>query len=261
MRINQTHVLVTGASRGIGQSLALELASRGARLTLVARGREALEKVAADTDAVPLPADLGDPSHLAGLVARAEREAGAPVDVVVSNAGVGSGGRFEEMSPEELRSLWDVNVAAGAELARQALPGMLSRRRGRLVFVSSLSASVALPGLAAYSASKAAVSQLADGLRAELAGTGVGTTLVELGPVVTDMYDAAHAHAPTAAAFDRARRLGLLKDLDPAGVASSVVNAIERDRDSVVLPRRGRLQFGFSRASQRLSERLLPQDR
>ncbi len=261
MDLRDAHVVVTGASRGIGRSLATVLAGKGARVTLVARSRQALDELAAETAAAALPADLASPAQLDGLLDRAAAKAGAPVDAVVANAGVGSGGRYEEMSAEDLRGLWDVNVAAGAELARQALPGMLSRRRGRLVFISSLSAEVALPGLTAYSASKAAVSQLADGLRSELAGTGVGTTLVELGPVTTDMYDLAHAHPPTAAAFGRARRLGLLRDLTATEVATAVVAAIERDRDTVVLPRRARLQWGLSRASQRMSHRVLPRAR
>ncbi len=261
MQLRDTHVLVTGASRGIGRSLASALAGSGARLTVVARGREALEAVAGETGAVALAADLSSPEQLEGLVERAEQLTRAPVDVLVANAGVGTGGRYEEMSAEELRGLWSVNAVAVAELARQALPGMLSRRRGRLVFVSSLSAEVTLPGLTAYSASKAAVSQLADGLRSELRGTGVGTTLVELGPVTTDMYDLAHSHPPTAAGFDRARRLGLLRDLTPPEVAAAVVRAVERDRDTVVLPRRARLQWGLSRAPQRVSHRLIPQAR
>jgi short-subunit dehydrogenase len=162
-------------------------------------------------------------------------------------------GPFRDTSTDNLRRLIEVNVVAPAELTRQALDGMLERRFGRIVFMSSLSAEVALPGLVAYSATKAAISQLADGLRDELAGSGIGITLVEIGGAVTEMYETARSYKPTADGFDRAYKLGMLRELGADEVARAIAKAIERDRPSVVLPRRGRTQYAMARAPQAIA--------
>src|SRR3954447_20351909 len=166
--------MVTGGSRGIGRGLAEAFAQRGAKVTIVARTegplREAAEQIGADW----IAADVATQS---GLERIAERAAG--VDVLVNNAGYDAVGRFVDLDAEQLRQLWEINVIAPAELTRLLLPGMIERDSGRLVFISSLSAEVALPGLGAYSAAKAAVSQLAEGVRCELRDTGVDVTLVE----------------------------------------------------------------------------------
>jgi NAD(P)-dependent dehydrogenase (short-subunit alcohol dehydrogenase family) len=135
---------------------------------------------------------------------------------------------------------------------------MAPRRRGHIVGVSSLSAQVAMPGLAAYAASKAALSQLFVGLRRELGQDGIRTTLVEIGQATTDLYATARAHPPTAAAFDRGVRLGILRDLSPEEVATAVVTAVRRDKQMVVRPRRARLQSLMSHTPQLVADRLFP---
>ena len=248
MDLTGRHVLVTGGSRGIGRGLAEAFAERGAKVTIVARTegplREAAEQIGADW----IAADVSDPGQLEGIIERA-----GTVDVLVNNAGFDAVGRFTELSADQLRQLWDINVVAPAELTRQVLPGMTERGSGRVVFISSLSAEVALPGLGAYSAAKAAVSQLAEGVRADLRGSPVGVTLVELGAVSTDMYAGVRDNQDTAKAFDRVHRLQMLRELSVEEVVRGVVRAVERDRNSVVLPRRGRLQYSMARAPQRIA--------
>lgn len=251
MQLAGSHVLVTGGSRGIGRALASALAARGAQVTIVARKRAQLEAAAAEIGADWIEADLAAEDGLAGLVARAEER--GPVDVLVNNAGLDAVGTLADADADGLRQLWNLNVIAPAELSRQALPGMIERGRGRLVFISSLSAEVALPGLTSYSATKAAVSQFADGLRTELAPTGVGVTLVELGAVGTELYETVRVNQDTARAFDRVHKLRMLRELTVDEVVTGVVKALEKDRGAVVLPRRGRTQYLMARAPQRIS--------
>ena len=142
-------------------------------MALAARGQEALRKVAEATGGTVHPVDLADPAQVATLVHRVEDEAG-PVDVLVNNAGVDLTKAFTETTEAELRQVTQVNYLAPAELCRQAVPRMLRRGQGHIVNVSSLSGVAAFPGMVAYSASKAALSHLTSGLRADLKGLPVG---------------------------------------------------------------------------------------
>ncbi len=153
MQLSGTHVLVTGASRGIGAEVAREAARRGARLTLVARSAAPLEALAAETGGTALPADLGDRDTRRGLVARAEALNGT-VDVLVNVASLDAAGSFLALDADTLEELLTVNLTAGAELTRQVLPAMVARGSGHVVVFSSGFSTVVAPGLAAYCASK-----------------------------------------------------------------------------------------------------------
>jgi short-subunit dehydrogenase len=255
MELRERHVVVTGGSRGIGPAVAERFTAAGAKVTLVARSEADLATVAERIGASYLVADLLDLASLAGLVQRLE--AIAPVDVLVNNAGLGSPGPLEEMTGTDLRDLYLLNALVPAELSRLAIPHLRARGSGRLVFISSLSAQVAMPGLTAYSATKAALSQFAEGLRRDLTGSGVGVTNVELGPVETAMYDEVTAYQPCADAFNRAIKLRVLAMLTPDQVADAVVKACRKDRLQVVLPRRAAMQAAVSHLPQRLANRML----
>jgi short-subunit dehydrogenase len=257
MDLDGRHVLITGGSRGLGLAMAHEFAGAGASLTLVARGRDALEKAAADVGGRALVADMADSADVDGLVQRSSDLAGAPVDVLVLNAGIDANGPFSEVSARDLRQLWLVNVVAPAELMRQARPLMAAHGGGRVVVISSLSAQVAMPGLAAYSATKAALSQFVMGVRGELRRDGINTTLVEIGQAITDMYAELRDYQPAAAAFDRANRLGLLRDLKPENVARAVVAGVRRGKQTVVLPKRARFQSAMAHTPQVVADRVL----
>ena len=257
MNLDGSHVLLTGGSRGLGLAMAHEFSRAGARLTLVARGRDALEKAAADVGGRSIVADLADPADVDGLVDRAEKVAETGVDVLVLNAAIDASGPFADVTASAMRDLWQVNVLAPTDLIRQAHPLMAARGRGHVVAISSLSAQVAMPGLAAYAATKAGLSQLIMGIRRELGRDGIRTTLVELGQAVTEMYAVARTHEPTAVAFDRANRLGLLRDLQPDEIARGVVRAVAKDKQLVVLPRRARLQTLLAHAPQVVADRVL----
>jgi NADP-dependent 3-hydroxy acid dehydrogenase YdfG len=182
-------VVVTGASRGIGAEVARRLAADGARLALVARGREALAALAEELGAEPVVCDVADLAQVEGAAARIETLAGGAPDVVVNNAGVFSIGAAHEMSVDTFRRTLDVNLVAPFALVRAFLPGMRARGSGHLVTVGSVADRNIFPGNAAYSASKYGLRALHEVLRAELRGTGVRTTLVSPGPVNTDLWD------------------------------------------------------------------------
>lgn len=255
MQLSGTRVLITGASRGIGEATARAFAEAGARVALVARSEEPLAKLAAELGGDAYPVDLTDPAAVAGLVDRIEAD--GRLDVIVNNAGVAPAARFVDGDAAEIDALFRLNLIAPAELCRQALARMVPRGRGHIVNISSLAGVSAVPGLAPYSASKAGLSHLTAALRAEVKGRGIGLTLVELGPVVTGMLDGVHEYGPTARSFARGARLGVLVDLDPNVVALAVVDAVRRDRRHVRLPRRASLLMMIGEAPRRLTELML----
>lgn len=173
--------LVTGASSGIGASIAGELARRGVDLVLVARRRHRLEYLAAklggDVDVEVLPADLTDTEQLGQVVDRLsdERE---PIDLLVNNAGFGTSGFFPQLpvADEEREIVLDVVVPV--RLTHAALDGMLRRSRGGVLNVSSLAGFVVSPSSATYAASKAFVSSFSESLHAEVRHRGVHVTVL-----------------------------------------------------------------------------------
>ncbi|HSO65370.1 MAG TPA: SDR family NAD(P)-dependent oxidoreductase [Ornithinibacter sp.] len=237
MRVTDSHVLLTGATGDIGRRLAAHLSDAGARVTLVARHRDALESLAAEVEGSVLPADLCERDQRRTLLERAEALEG-PVDVLVNNAGTETAAHLADLGADDLEHLVDLNLLAPAELCRQALPGMLARGGGHLVNVSSLAGVGTFPGLAAYGATKAGLTHLTSGLRADLRDSPVGTLAVEIGPVTSHMMGRIAGHRPTAAAFERLLRARVLRMLDPDEVASAVVAAIADDRPTLRMPRR-----------------------
>lgn len=249
-------MLITGASRGIGESLAHAFAGAGATVALIARDEDALRALAADLGGSAHPADLSDRAQVAGLVNRVEDEAG-PIDVLVNNAGVGMAEYFVDASNENLRYTTEVNYLAPAELCRQAVPRMLARGGGHIVNVSSMAGCAAFPGLTAYAASKAALSHFTAGLRADLRGLSVGTTLVELGLIRTDMLAQAEEYEPTAKSFQRGYRLRIMVDVPREKVADEVVEAVQKGRRHVRVPKRGALFPMLAEAPRRTAEVVL----
>jgi len=202
--------LVTGASSGIGAEIARCLAQRGVReLILVARRRNRLESLAANLalDGVTCrvdPVDLADGAAVDALIARHPR-----VDLLVNDAGFGCADAFEATDPDLLQRMLAVNCAAVVRLCRAWVPAMASRGSGGVLLVGSTAGFVPMPGMAAYSATKAFVHSLAEGLRAEVGPRGVRVHLLAPGPVTSEFFAIAHpgAKRPPDALFLPARRV------------------------------------------------------
>ena len=239
MDLQSKTVLLTGASTGLGPHIARRLHREGARFVLSARNEEALEKLARELgDSRVIPADLsktGEPERLA-------REAGA-VDVLVSNAGIPASGRLVTFTVDELDRAIAVNLRAGIVLARLLTPGMLERRSGHLVFLSSIAGKIAGPGFGVYSATKFGVRGFALALRAELWGTGVGVSVV-----YPTFVKESGMWAETGLKANP-----IAGEVSPAQVANAVVTAITRNRAEVdVMPLQLRATVKFQDLAPRL---------
>ncbi|MEV4130503.1 SDR family NAD(P)-dependent oxidoreductase [Nocardia sp. NPDC049707] len=137
MELRGKRVLITGASRGIGESFAHAFAGAGAAVALVARTEDSIRVLAEKLGGTAHPADLSDPKQVDALISHVEDEAG-PVDVLVNNAGIGAPAAFIDAPDNDLRRVTEVNYLAAAELCRQAIPRMLRRGGGHIVNISSI---------------------------------------------------------------------------------------------------------------------------
>jgi short-subunit dehydrogenase len=210
-----TRVLVTGASRGIGAAIADAFEERGCTVGRVARTGD-------------LAADVGDRESIAAAVERF-----GDVDVCVANAGIAHYLPFAEMPTELIEQLTQVNWLGTVYTVKAALPGMLERRRGHVVIVSSGAGIRSFPGAAAYGATKSAQRGFGEALRHELKGTGVGLTMVYPGQVKSSL----HAHEK--------ERMPDWYDLDrvapPEPLGKAVVEGVEKERREVFYPSNVRL--------------------
>jgi NAD(P)-dependent dehydrogenase (short-subunit alcohol dehydrogenase family) len=181
-------VLVTGASRGIGNSIAIHLAVNGWDVFAGVRSEEDGAKVrAASPRITPVILDITNSDHLAALDDLLPER----LDAVVNNAAVVVGGPMEAVTPTELRRQLEVNVIGQLAVTQAVLP-RLRRSHGRIVFISSLNGQVSFPLLGAYCASKFALEAAADALRMELKPWDIPVVLVEPASIDTDMWRAAH---------------------------------------------------------------------
>ncbi|MBB5895255.1 SDR family oxidoreductase [Kutzneria kofuensis] len=215
--MNDPVLLITGGSSGLGAATAAAAARAGYRLVLTARGVDRLAAFAAGLGGpervLTLPCDVGDWSQISGVVAKTEETFGR-LDAVFANAGSSVGTSFLGRSgedPELWREMVVTNVCGPAYTARAALPALM-RSRGHLVLTGSASGRGVRPG-SLYSATKWAVTGLAQAIRAECVGTGVRVTIVQPGLVDTEAIPADRKDDPK---------------LDPADVARAVLYALEQ---------------------------------
>jgi short-subunit dehydrogenase len=215
--------LLTGATGGLGRAIAEAMAARGAALLLSARKREALEQMAAGLPGEGhrvLPSDLAEP----GAAERLCEEAG-DVDILVANAGVGGPGLLDDYTPEELGSALRVNLEAPMLMARALYPAMLEAGSGHLVFVASLSGKAASPRTSIYNATKFGLRGFALGLRADLAPSGVGVSIVSPGFIrEAGMFAESGAKPPPG-----------MGTATPEQVGAATAKAIERNKVEVTV--------------------------
>jgi uncharacterized protein len=194
---NRPLALVTGASSGIGAELARELARHGHDLVLAARRAGPMEALATElrgfgAAVTVIAADLSKPGAAASLVHDIAGR-GLDLDVLVNNAGLGALGRFDRMDFGRIGEMLQVNIVALTELTRLIIPGMVARRRGRIMLVSSVAGFQPGPRMAVYFATKAYVSSLGEALAYELRGTGISVTVLCPGATETAFFETAGA--------------------------------------------------------------------
>jgi 3-oxoacyl-[acyl-carrier protein] reductase len=219
-RLDGKAALVTGASGGIGAGVARALHAQGATLVLSGTRREALDALAAELgeNAFVCPADLRDPAAPDALIAAAEQAAG-PLAILVNNAGFTRDRLALRMQDEDWAAVLDVDLTAPFRLVRAALRGMLRRRAGRIVNISSIVGATGNPGQANYAAAKAGLVGMTKALAQEVASRGITVNAVAPGFVVTPMTDALSDAQRTK--LSEAIPLGRLGQ--PADIAAAVV--------------------------------------
>lgn len=240
LRLAGRTALITGASSGIGAATASALAHSGCHLVLVGRDERRLSEVARRTGGRVLRADLGERADVERVAADQD------VDLLVNNAGFGWEGGLEGMSAEDVSALTAVNLTASVELTRRLLPAMIRRRRGHVVFVSSIAA-LGVHGEAVYAATKAGLRTFAESVRYEAPPVGVTTVLP--GAVRTPFFTS------RGKPYDRS----FPRQVEPATVAEALVRGVERNRREVFVPGwltvAARVQGAFPGAFHRLARR------
>ncbi len=214
-------ILVTGASRGIGEASARALVRAGARVALLARSAAPLEELAQELGGIAVPADVVDPVATRAAVGDAVVALGG-LDGLINAAGVVRPGRIAETPPQDWQLTFDVNVRGLLHVTQAALPALQAAGRADVVNVSSMSGRrVGSPEMGVYAASKAAVHTLSEGLRREVASQGVRVTVIAPGFVRTDIF----AGQESSLARDLGRRAGEL-GLTPEQVAEVIVHVM-----------------------------------
>ncbi len=222
--------LVTGASSGIGEQFARQLGERGHRVALVARREDQLRQLAEELGgaekAVPIAADLAVPEDRDRLASALE-ELGAEVEILVNNAGFGVYEAFAESGRERELQQVRLLVEAVVDLMGRYLPGMVQRRRGAIINMSSTAGFQPLPYNAGYAAAKGHILLLSEGVHAEVEEHGVTVTAVAPGPVRTGFQEASDAHY-------FAERLPGFTFVSPERVARDALEAADRGKIATI---------------------------
>lgn len=234
--------MVTGASSGIGTTTAELLAARGWKVVLVGRRREALAEVAARIGAsggaaVVEAVDLAQAPAALELAQRVRREHGVP-DVIVHSAGAGAWKYLEETPPAEMQEMMGAPFFAAYHLIYAFMGDMLARRSGQHILINSPSCQMPFPGTTGYTAARHALRGLHEALRVDLAGTGVRSSHLVLGPVKTpylEKHPGSAEKMPLTALF--------LGNLTTEQCARGVLRLIDRPRPELRLPFQMRLFY------------------
>lgn len=224
--------IVTGASMGIGAAIADELVREGARVALVARGRDALEAEAARIGgaAHPYPCDMSDLEAIEATVAEVERDLG-PVAILVNNVGAGTFKPLQQIDQREISMTIDLPFGAALHACRAVLPTMIRRREGHIVNLTSPSGYFPLPFMVPYTATRHAIVGLATSLREEVGRYGIGVSLVCPSEVNTGYFernDADMGWYPRMSTWFPA--------LEPEVVARRTVRAIRKNQREAIFP-------------------------
>ena len=228
-RLKDRIALVTGASSGIGEATALELARQGARVAIAARRRDRLDALAKElaglgAEPLVLVADLADEADAQRIVRETEQHYGR-LDILVNNAGVMYLEPVAEADLGRWRHMLELNVLGLIAATQAALAGMRARRDGHVVNISSTAGRVANPNAAAYSATKFGVVAFSEALRREVYRHGIRVTVIEPGVVQTELREHI-GHAETRQALDA--WAGGMRQLQSRDVAEAIAFCVTR---------------------------------
>jgi 3-oxoacyl-[acyl-carrier protein] reductase len=219
MRLKDQIAIVTGGSRGIGRAIVQAFAAEGAKVAIVYRGsQEAADKLVTQVQqgggtALALQCDVADLASVQACVQRVEKELGPP-QILVNNAGVIEDGLFVRMEPEAWNKVIQTNLGGVFHFCREVSFGMMQRRKGRIINISSVVAEHVNPGQANYAASKGAINSFTRALAVELAKRGVTVNAIAPGFIETDMSAAVRNKAgDKIAKFIPMRRIGTPEDI------------------------------------------------
>lgn len=263
---NPRSILITGCSTGIGLAAARTLKARGWRVLATARKPADLERLAREEGLETIPCELGDPASVAACAEAALQRTGNRLAAVYNNAAYGLIGAMEDITAEQLRDHFEVNVIATHELTRRIVPAMRAQGHGRIVMCSSVLGFVSGPYRGAYCASKFALEALSDALRMELKPSGIHVSLIEPGPIESQFMASTIAtfrasidveHSAHKAYYER--RLTEMEaggnsrfKLGPDAVVAKLVQALESPRP------RARYRVGLATQGAAILKRLLP---
>lgn len=262
--IKGLRVLLTGASSGIGQSLARELARAGARLLITARRADRLDALALElkrdynAQVVCLPGDITDDEFGGELIEAAVRELGG-LDLLINNAGAGATQRIETTSPEIAGELLDLNLLSVIRLTQRAIPFLRPTaeerstkpvKRPMIVTLGSIVGLRGTPFYGIYGAAKAGVIAFSDALRAELAADGIDVLCVCPGTTRTEFFDSLRSN-------ENQPRLPAHRAATPEQVAREIVSAIRKGKHRIIPHAPSRLLFFLSRFCPRFTDWLM----
>jgi 3-oxoacyl-[acyl-carrier protein] reductase len=183
--------LVTGASGDIGRAIARALHAQGAKVALSGTRADALKQLASELGgrAFAVPANLSDPADTERLAREAEAALGGQLDILINNAGITKDGLLLRMKDEDWQAVLEINLNAGMRLSRAALRGMMKRRWGRIIGITSVVGATGNPGQANYAAAKAGMIGFSKALAQEVASRGITVNLIAPGMIKTPMTD------------------------------------------------------------------------
>lgn len=230
MNLTGKRILLTGATGGLGAELALQLAEKGAILTLVGRDEYKLSQLKStienkSSQAYFMTADLNEPQANTRIIEAARKNMG-DIDILINNAGVLDFIRFEEQTDERISQMIHTNVTAPIQLTRAFLSHFQAKNKGHIVFIGSIFGSLGFPYFSTYCASKFAVHGFSQSLRRELLGSDVGVTYIAPRGIKTSMND-----ARTIAMWEKD---GSQMD-DANTVATIIVKALIAEREEVFI--------------------------
>ncbi len=233
-RIQGCNVVITGASSGIGEKIALECARQGAHVILLARREELLvklsEKIKTEYGVSShfYVLDVQDFASIKHVFTKIETEIG-PIDILVNNAGFGIFNHVIDASLEEMKNMFEVNVYGVVATTKMVLPSMLKRRKGHIINIASQAGKLATPKSSLYAASKHAVLGFTNSLRFEVKAHNIFVTSVNPGPIKTDFFSIADKDGNYVKNVERWM-------LDPNKVARKIVHAMLSPKREINLP-------------------------